>query len=152
MLLIRSFRPLVVTAACATMLQVAAQGTLAVELSLPRHGDGPVMVAVCPDAASFTTDQGCIQRMEKAVRPVTTVRFPGLPAGRYAVKAFLDLNGNATLDHGDLGLPVEPVGFSNDVLGKPSAVLFGKAAVEVPAEGAVLRLRLRGRPPTTPAR
>jgi len=38
-------------------------------------------------------------------------RFGGLPAGRYAVVVFHDLNDNLAIDHGLFG-PSEPLGFS----------------------------------------
>ncbi|HMQ74668.1 MAG TPA: DUF2141 domain-containing protein [Flavobacteriales bacterium] len=151
MLLIPSPRALFMTMACLGLVRSMAQGGLVVEVTLPAQGDGALMVAVCPDAVAFATDKGCVQRKVEAVRPVTTVRFSDLPAGRYAAKAFLDLNGNDALDKGAQGLPGEPIGFSNDVLGRPSAVLFEKAAVTVPPEGTTIRFRLRGKPPVRPA-
>lgn len=147
MLLIPSIRSVLLPWACVLLVRSMAQGTLVVEVAVAQQGTGALMVAVCPDAASFTTGKGCVQRKVEAVRPSTTLRFADLPAGRYAVKAFLDLNGNDTLDRNPQGLPGEPIGFSNDVLGKPSAVLFEKAAVPVAAEGTTVKLRLRGKAP-----
>jgi len=126
------------------------QGALLVEVVLPREGQGTLLVAACPDAASFTSGRGCMQRRVEAVRPATAVRFDDLPPGRYAVKAFLDINGNNDLDRDRQGLPGEPFGFSKDVLGKPSPVLFEKAAVTVPAAGGSVRFKLRGKPPARP--
>jgi|CXWK01.1.fsa_nt_gi uncharacterized protein (DUF2141 family) len=149
MLLIPSIRSVLLPWACILLVRSMAQGTLVVDVAVPQSGPGPLMVAVCPDAASFSTDKGCLQRKVEAVRPSTTLRFTELPEGRYAVKAFLDLNGNDALDRNPQGLPAEPIGFSNDVLGKPSAVLFEKAAVPVTATGATVKFRLRGMAPAT---
>ncbi|WP_304561493.1 DUF2141 domain-containing protein [Sphingomonas immobilis] len=47
----------------------------------------------------------------------------GLPAGTYAIQAFLDENGNKKVDRGLFGMPKEGVGFSNDAkitFGPPS--------------------------------
>jgi len=44
-----------------------------------------------------------------------------VPAGRYAVQVYQDLDGNGRLDRSPRGLPLEPVGFS----GNPS-LLRGK--------------------------
>jgi len=49
-------------------------------------------------------------------------RIEALPPGEYAVRVFLDQNGNGTLDRSRKGLPREPFGFSNDArrrLGMP---------------------------------
>lgn len=46
-----------------------------------------------------------------------------LPEGVYAIKLFLDLNGNQKVDTNFLGIPKEPFGFSNNAkarLGPPS--------------------------------
>lgn len=53
----------------------------------------------------------------QATSAITTGRasfsFGNLPAGRYAVVVFHDENGNGTIDHNAMGLPSEPLGFSN---------------------------------------
>lgn len=53
--------------------------------------------------------------------------FPGLPAGRYAVVVFHDENDNGEIDHSALGLPKEPLGFSN---GFSLGLLSGKPTFE----------------------
>ncbi len=42
-----------------------------------------------------------------------SVAFTHLPAGRYALIVFHDVNGNNTLDHNVFHFPAEPLGFSN---------------------------------------
>lgn len=52
-----------------------------------------------------------------------TLIFEGIAAGRYAIQLFSDLNGNGQLDSSPRGMPLEPVGFSNNpplLRGKPS--------------------------------
>ncbi len=52
----------------------------------------------------------------------TTVTVPNVPAGQYAVQAFLDENGNGDVDRGMFGIPKEGVGFSRNArigLGPP---------------------------------
>ena len=56
--------------------------------------------------------------------------FEGLPPGPYAVLAFHDLNGNGILDVNFLGIPREPLGFSNRYWGK-GAPVFSAAALAV---------------------
>lgn len=52
-----------------------------------------------------------------------TLIFEDIPAGRYAIQLFADRNGNGQLDSSPRGIPLEPVGFSNNpplLRGKPS--------------------------------
>ena len=53
-----------------------------------------------------------------------------LPPGRYAVRAFVDLNGNGELDTGVLGKPTEPFAFSRSA-GAADSLRFKAAVVEV---------------------
>jgi len=49
--------------------------------------------------------------------------FKNVPAGSYAISAYLDVNENSTLDKGAFGVPKEKYGFSNNArgqLGPPS--------------------------------
>lgn len=41
-------------------------------------------------------------------------RFEGLAPGRYAIKAFHDLNGDGELNSNPFGMPIEPFAFSNN--------------------------------------
>lgn len=53
----------------------------------------------------------------------STLIFEDIPAGRYAIQLFADLNGNQQLDSSPRGIPLEPVGFSNNPAlahGKPN--------------------------------
>lgn len=45
------------------------------------------------------------------------VIFKGLPPGEYAVSAFHDENNNNKMDTNFLGIPIEPIGISNDAKG-----------------------------------
>lgn len=44
-----------------------------------------------------------------------------LPAGKYAVSVYVDVNGNGILDKNIFGAPKEPFGVSNNVIPKMSA-------------------------------
>lgn len=53
-----------------------------------------------------------------------------LPPGRYAMRAFVDLNGNGELDVGAFGKPKEPFAFSR-ITGAADSLRFKAAAVDV---------------------
>jgi putative ABC transport system permease protein len=90
-----------------------ARGTLTIQVTAFEHDKGPVIAKLfrrgdgAPRGAGF----------RKVVRPVrgrrATVTFEDIPWGTYAVFLFHDENGNGTVDHNFLGIPTEPLGFSN---------------------------------------
>ena len=57
-----------------------------------------------------------------------------LPAGRYALRAFVDINGNGELDTGAFGKPKEPFAFSR-ITGAADSLRFKAAAVDVGDKG-----------------
>ncbi len=91
----------------------ATSGRLEIHFA-PRPAVAAPLVAALYDSAAAFAGQG---------RPLATVRIGAdeepawqlarLPAGTYAVKAFLDLDRDGVLDRGRGGRPTEPYGFSN---------------------------------------
>lgn len=63
---------------------------------------------------------------------VSTV-VPGLKPGRYAVRAFHDIDGDGTLATNPFGIPTEPFGFSNDAKGAFGPPAWSDAVFEVTA-------------------
>ena len=55
----------------------------------------------------------------------------GLKAGPYAIKVFHDLNGNGKLDMNLVGIPTEPVAFSNNAKVNMRAPTWGEAMINV---------------------
>ena len=73
---------------------------------------GTLYVGLVNEAADFN---GSSYRKTRVVVPATgdiQVSFEGLPAGKYAVKFYQDLNANMKLDYSGQ-MPAEPFGFSN---------------------------------------
>lgn len=73
-----------------------------------------------------------------------------LPPGRYALRAFIDLNGNGELDTGALGKPVEPFAFSR-AAGAANSLRFKAAVVEVSAGDSLVLRFLHPKPAAKPA-
>lgn len=104
-------------------------------------GRGAVSVALCPRATFL---RGCaLARSVRAARGDVAVAFPAVPAGRYAVMAFHDENGNGRLDRSEMGVPVEGYGFSRDASGRQGPPSFDDAAIDVRPGGTRLALTLR---------
>jgi uncharacterized protein (DUF2141 family) len=95
-----------------------------------RSPDGQVHVGVFNDAEAFPRGDSVAGARVDARSGRVVVRFPDLPAGRYALAFYHDENGNGEFDKTLLGLPEEGFGFSNDAplrLGPPA---FDDAAVD----------------------
>lgn len=63
--------------------------------------------------------------------------------GRYAIRMFHDVDSDGAMDTGIIGIPTEPIGFSNNAplqFGPPS---FAAAAFDVAVSGAVQSIALR---------
>lgn len=133
-----SLLPLLLTGP--TTSAVAAE--LKVTLEQVASGAGHVLVAVCTPETFLR--RGCpYTGRAPAVSGEAQVVVRSIDPGVYAVQAFHDENDNFELDRNFLGLPEEGMGFSNDApmrFGPPS---FQDAAIEIDADGAATRLRLR---------
>ncbi|WP_286784297.1 MULTISPECIES: DUF2141 domain-containing protein [Pseudomonas] len=86
-----------------------------------RQKAGDVHVALLPDDSEEWAEQPL--RTLQGNEAVLVLRE--VPAGRYAVQVYQDLDGNGQLNLSPRGLPLEPVGFS----GNPS-LLSGKPRPE----------------------
>lgn len=79
----------------------------------------------------------------KAEQNRMTLSFTDLPAGKYAIAAFVDSNGNQKLDSNFLGIPVEPYGFSRDARNALKTPSFEDASFEVGNENVVEVIHLK---------
>lgn len=96
-------------------------GVLTIDVGNIRIAKGRVHVDICPERL-FLTDDCPFSGDAPAKAGVTRVTVRAIPAGRYAVQAFLDENSNGKVDRALFGIPKEGVGFSNDAkigLGPP---------------------------------
>ncbi len=109
-----------------------------------REPGGRIAVAVYRNADAFRRSENPIaSRMVARTGAVTTVVIPGLPAGRYAVAAFHDADGNGDLTLWPFGLPKEAYGFSRDARGRFGPPGFDQAAFDLPASGVRQAIALR---------
>ena len=134
-------RSIFATAAAAGLMGLAglaAAPALAAELVIEVRGvrsdAGRVYIAVhAPrEGEKFPYSDGMFAGVQQRAH-AGDLRFVlrDLPAGRYAVNAFHDENGNGDLDANVLGIPTEGYGFANDpptTFGPPD---FEEAAVTV---------------------
>jgi uncharacterized protein (DUF2141 family) len=101
----------------------ASAASLTVTFTGLKSSDGALMVALFDSEAGYKGGQsvGAV-RIGASGAGVQTV-FAGLKPGRYAIKAFHDVNGDGTLNTNPFGAPTEPYAFSNNAkanMGPPS--------------------------------
>jgi len=117
-------------------------GTLTIEVANVRAATGHVRLDLCPETR-FLSDNCPWHGSAPAQVGTTSVTVTGVPAGRYAVQAYLDENDNDKVDRALFGIPKEGIGFSNDAriaLGPPK---FRDAAFAFNGTSATIRLKLR---------
>ena len=91
-----------------------SQNTLKIKATNIKTSDGNIGAAV------YNTENGFLKpgkefsgAFEKTIKGTTVITISDLPDGTYAVSIFHDKNGNKKLDTNMLGIPKEPVAFSN---------------------------------------
>ena len=93
---------------------------------------GVLYLSICQDSESFertvkeSEEKNCINTSEILDHYSAQTNIK-LPFGEYAITLFVDFNGNKKIDKNFLGIPKEPYGFSNNVIGNMSAPTFDQA-------------------------
>lgn len=134
--------PVVVAVALALPCVAFAQsGTVEVLFTGARPG-GPVLVQLSTEAEFMRAS-----RFQASVTVdadgTATARFTGVPAGRYAVSSYQDVNRDGRLNFGGMmGAPVEPWGYSRGARGVMGPPRFEDAAIRVGPSGGVFTVPL----------
>lgn len=99
----------------------SASYKLTIEFTNIAKRTGMLYVGLVNDAAEFNGNSYRKTRIVVPSEGAIQVNFEGLPAGKYAVKFYQDLNANMKLDYSGQ-IPTEPFGFSNVtvLMGSPS--------------------------------
>ena len=64
--------------------------------------------------------------------------FENIPPGQYAISVLHDTNNNKVVDKNAIGIPVEGVGFSNNVMGRFGPPDYKKVVFEFPAQSEIV--------------
>ncbi len=124
-----------ICAPAVTSSNQADSGQLTISLkNVPETGDVIALLFNSPDTFADLRDPVAIRKLTPSMS--SDIIFDGLPAGSYAALVFHDMNGNGVLDKNFMGIPREPLGFSNRywARGSPS---FSGASVDIPEGGVV---------------
>ena len=131
-----------VGAAAMTLASQASSADVRVKVEGVRSAQGQVLVALCTPR-TFLGPTCEAAGSARARAGTTEVVIRGVAPGVYAAQAVHDENGNADLDRGPLGLPLEGLGFSRDAPLRAGPPRFADAAVQVPERGGVLSFAMR---------
>lgn len=124
---------LIAGAAAAAPLQIVVDGV--------ESSKGNVMVAVCSEAEFLQPH--CSYNGQAKAHPGPVLVTIEVPPGVYAAQAYQDEDGNGVLTQNLIGLPIEPLGFSNNVTIRMSAPRFRDAAFQVGPMGGRIEIRVK---------
>jgi uncharacterized protein (DUF2141 family) len=119
----------------------AQSGAVEVRFTGARPG-GPILVQLSTEGEFMRPS-----RFQASIQPradgTAVARFTGVPAGRYAVSAYPDVNRDGRLTFGGMmGAPVEPWGYSRGARGVMGPPRFEDAVMRVGPSGGVIRVAL----------
>jgi uncharacterized protein (DUF2141 family) len=120
----------------------SAGAPLEVEVTNVTQARGHIHVDVCTEK-TFVTSNCAYVADAPATLGTTIVTVPNVPPGHYAVQVFHDRDSNGHVNRNFLGIPTEPVGFSNDAPTRLAPPKYSDAVFEHGAASQRIRLKLR---------
>lgn len=121
-------------AAQAGAANAAEPATLTVTFKGIKAPTGAILFTVVSSEAAY---DGKAPAAAQDMAPVTgdnvSRTFSGLAPGRYAIKAFHDVDGDGKMGTNPFGMPTEPFAFSNNAVGNMGPAKWEAAAFEVKA-------------------
>jgi uncharacterized protein (DUF2141 family) len=115
----------------------AAGATLTLEFQGIKRQEGRILASLVDSEAAYNgKDAGRRLALDVSGPSARTV-ISGLRPGRYAVRAFHDLDGDGKMATNPFGMPTEPFAFSNNARGGMGPARWTDAAFEVGPDGAV---------------
>lgn len=133
---------LFLAAALAAGTAPARAADLTVRVDKVQSAKGQIMLALYDNAADF---------LKRPVRTIsvpasagsTTVVLKDVAPGEYCFAVYHDANDNGRLDTNPMGIPIEPIAFSNDAQGHMGPPTFDAVKLAVPAAGSTVAVKLR---------
>ncbi|WP_353218321.1 DUF2141 domain-containing protein [Sandarakinorhabdus sp.] len=122
----------------------AAPATLTIKFDGAMAPTGAVMVALFDSEAAHDKGGAPVRGgMAKVAGTTAELVIPGLKPGRYAIKAYHDINGNGEMDSNPFGMPLEPFAFSNGAKAVGGPPSWADAGFEVAPGAATVTISFR---------
>lgn len=121
---------------------LATAGDLVVHVDNVKSASGQVMVALYDNADAFLKHPVRAEQA-KADKAGTTLVFHDVAPGDYGFAVFQDINDNGRMDRNLMGIPTEPIAFSNNAQGRMGPPDFAAVKLAVPAAGLDTSVTLR---------
>jgi uncharacterized protein (DUF2141 family) len=94
---------------------------------------GAIMMVLFDSEAAYNAEKPVRAVMVPADATDVKTIVEGLPAGRYAIKSFHDIDGDHQMSVNPYGMPTEPFAFSNNAKGNMGPATWADAAFDVKA-------------------
>ncbi|WP_300544150.1 DUF2141 domain-containing protein [Maricaulis sp.] len=109
----------------AVLSSAMADGTASITVTVDgiEIGSGHLVVGLYDSAEGWDGETAIDGRRVAVTGDVAEIEFGPLPAGRYGIKMYHDVDDDGQLDTNLMGIPSEPFAFSNNAMGR-----FGPAA------------------------
>jgi uncharacterized protein (DUF2141 family) len=121
---------------------LAHAADLVIHVGNVKSASGQVMVALYDDAGAFLK-RPVRATQAQADKAGTTLVFHDIAPGDYGFAVFHDTNDNGRMDKNLVGIPTEPIAFSNNARGRMGPPTFDAARLAVPAAGLDTSVSLR---------
>ena len=131
-------------AAPAPVTGTAAAPSLTVRFTGIETPTGAIMLSLFASEAAFDAGGAPVASLMAPVKGATAEAvFPGITPGRYAIKAFHDVDGDGTMGATPFGMPTEPFAFSNDAIGAAGPAKWAAAGFDVGAADTIHTITIR---------
>lgn len=106
------------------------ENSLTINITNLHNNNGHVLLSLFKDGKGFPDDADKAYRKVKLsiANKTSSVSFPGLPSGTYAIAILHDENDDQKMNTNMLGIPKEGYGFSNNAMGLFGPPSFSKAS------------------------
>ena len=132
------------SAFAAEPVAAAAAPSLTVRFTGIETPTGAVMLSLFASEAAFDAGgKPVASQMAPVKGTAAEAAFPGLAPGRYAIKAFHDIDGDGKMGATPFGMPTEPFAFSNDAVGDAGPAKWAAASFDLGAADAVHTITIR---------
>lgn len=96
------------------MIRGQQTGNIHVIIQNIQNDQGTLQIGLFTEKDKFLEEASWSKDIPVNGREIIEVDFENIPYGTYAISIYQDLDDNGKLDTNLIGIPKEPVGFSND--------------------------------------